>query len=166
MGNGPRIRPTVARRHGLGGRRQCRSRDCGYRGAARPLGAEQRTLEGARRGNGRRRRTARQLDPSRGRTRPGGARGTVSRRRSRAHPKWDRARCQRLHPRASDASIRSDAAPSRSLRRSRAGHAAAPPITPKGLAQKKYIEAIRTHDLTFCIGQPARARRTWRWRWR
>jgi phosphate starvation-inducible PhoH-like protein len=26
------------------------------------------------------------------------------------------------------------------------------PITPKGLAQKKYIEAIRTHDLTFCIG--------------
>jgi len=26
------------------------------------------------------------------------------------------------------------------------------PITPKGLAQKKYIEALRTHDLTFCIG--------------
>jgi phosphate starvation-inducible PhoH-like protein len=26
------------------------------------------------------------------------------------------------------------------------------PITPKGLAQKRYIEAIRTHDLTFCIG--------------
>src|SRR5215471_6451222 len=26
------------------------------------------------------------------------------------------------------------------------------PITPKGFAQKKYIEAIRTHDLTFCIG--------------
>jgi phosphate starvation-inducible PhoH-like protein len=26
------------------------------------------------------------------------------------------------------------------------------PISPKGLAQKKYIEAIRTHDLTFCIG--------------
>src|SRR5450432_2412208 len=26
------------------------------------------------------------------------------------------------------------------------------PITPKGLAQKKYIEAIRSHDLTFCIG--------------
>jgi phosphate starvation-inducible PhoH-like protein len=26
------------------------------------------------------------------------------------------------------------------------------PITPKGLAQKKYIEAIRMHDLTFCIG--------------
>lgn len=25
-------------------------------------------------------------------------------------------------------------------------------ITPKGLAQKRYIEAIRTHDLTFCIG--------------
>jgi phosphate starvation-inducible PhoH-like protein len=26
------------------------------------------------------------------------------------------------------------------------------PITPKGLAQKRYIEAIRAHDLTFCIG--------------
>jgi len=26
------------------------------------------------------------------------------------------------------------------------------PITPKGLAQKRYIESIRTHDLTFCIG--------------
>ncbi|HKQ70594.1 MAG TPA: PhoH family protein [Polyangiaceae bacterium] len=26
------------------------------------------------------------------------------------------------------------------------------PITPKGIAQKRYIEAIRTHDLTFCIG--------------
>ena len=26
------------------------------------------------------------------------------------------------------------------------------PITPKGLAQKQYIEAIRTHDLTFGIG--------------
>ncbi len=26
------------------------------------------------------------------------------------------------------------------------------PITPKGLAQKKYIEALRSHDLTFCIG--------------
>ena len=26
------------------------------------------------------------------------------------------------------------------------------PITPKGVAQKKYIEAIRTHDLTFGIG--------------
>ncbi len=25
-------------------------------------------------------------------------------------------------------------------------------ITPKGFAQKRYIEAIRTHDLTFCIG--------------
>jgi phosphate starvation-inducible PhoH-like protein len=25
-------------------------------------------------------------------------------------------------------------------------------ITPKGLAQKRYVEAIRTHDLTFCIG--------------
>src|SRR5882724_1743909 len=26
------------------------------------------------------------------------------------------------------------------------------PNTPKGLAQKKYIEALRMHDLTFCIG--------------
>jgi phosphate starvation-inducible PhoH-like protein len=26
------------------------------------------------------------------------------------------------------------------------------PITPKGLAQKRYVEAIRAHDLTFCIG--------------
>ena len=25
-------------------------------------------------------------------------------------------------------------------------------IAPKGLAQKRYVEAIRTHDLTFCIG--------------
>ena len=25
-------------------------------------------------------------------------------------------------------------------------------ISPKGLAQRRYIEAIRTHDLTFCIG--------------
>ncbi len=26
------------------------------------------------------------------------------------------------------------------------------PITPKGVAQKKYVQAIRSHDLTFCIG--------------
>lgn len=26
------------------------------------------------------------------------------------------------------------------------------PVTPKGIAQKKYVHAIRTHDLTFCIG--------------
>src|SRR5260221_6454885 len=32
------------------------------------------------------------------------------------------------------------------------------PITPKGLAQKKYIEALRTHDLRFCVGSAGMGR--------
>jgi len=39
-------------------------------------------------------------------------------------------------------------------------------ITPKGLAQKRYVQAIRDQDIVFGVGRPAPARPTWPWPWR
>ena len=38
-------------------------------------------------------------------------------------------------------------------------------ITPKSLAQKLYIEAIRTHDIVFSIGPAGTGKPTWPWPW-
>ncbi len=38
-------------------------------------------------------------------------------------------------------------------------------ITPKSVAQKKYIDAIRTHDMIFGIGPAELARPIWPWPW-
>jgi phosphate starvation-inducible protein PhoH and related proteins len=40
------------------------------------------------------------------------------------------------------------------------------PVGPRGLAQKRYVESIRSHDLTSASARRAPARPTSRWRWR
>jgi phosphate starvation-inducible PhoH-like protein len=38
-------------------------------------------------------------------------------------------------------------------------------VAPKSVNQKRYVDAIRNHDMVFAIGPAGRLSRSWRWPW-